>query len=43
MTKGGGTKIPDQGAQTPVMLALTDIHGKTGLGLRHEVRRYTRF
>ena len=30
MTRGGGTKTPDQGAQTPVMLALQDIGGKTG-------------
>lgn len=29
MTKGGGTKTPDQGAVTPVMLALGDIGGKT--------------
>ncbi|KAK5132823.1 hypothetical protein LTR08_008625 [Meristemomyces frigidus] len=30
MTRGGGAKTPDQGAQTPVMLALQDINGKTG-------------
>ncbi|PNS15797.1 hypothetical protein CAC42_4249 [Sphaceloma murrayae] len=30
MTKGKGTKTPDQGALTPVMLALHDIKGKTG-------------
>ncbi|KAK1068808.1 hypothetical protein LTR33_011052 [Friedmanniomyces endolithicus] len=30
MTKGGGAKTPDEGAQTPVMLALHDIGGKTG-------------
>jgi carbonyl reductase 1 len=30
MTRGGGAKTPDQGAQTPVMLALQDIGGKTG-------------
>ncbi|GAB1739155.1 hypothetical protein NU219Hw_g3906t2 [Hortaea werneckii] len=30
MTRGGGTKTPDEGAQTPVMLALHDIGGKTG-------------
>ncbi|KAK5118063.1 hypothetical protein LTR62_004109 [Meristemomyces frigidus] len=30
MTKGGGAKTPDQGAQTPVMLALHDIGGRTG-------------
>lgn len=31
MTKGGGTKTVDEGAQTPVMLALSDIGGQTGL------------
>ncbi|KAI8934729.1 hypothetical protein NX059_008419 [Plenodomus lindquistii] len=30
MTKGNGTKTPDEGAQTPVLLALQDIKGKTG-------------
>ncbi|KAG8626548.1 hypothetical protein KVT40_005493 [Elsinoe batatas] len=30
MTKGRGQKTPDQGALTPVMLALHDIKGKTG-------------
>ena len=30
MTKGNGTKTPDEGAQTPVMLALSDIKGVTG-------------
>jgi carbonyl reductase 1 len=30
MTKGNGTKTVDQGANTPVMLALEDIGGKTG-------------
>jgi len=30
MTRGGGAKTPDQGAQTPVMLALQDVGGKTG-------------
>ncbi|KAF1978093.1 carbonyl reductase [Bimuria novae-zelandiae CBS 107.79] len=30
MTKGKGTKTPDEGAQTPVMLALSDIKGATG-------------
>ena len=30
MTKGKGHKTPDQGAQTPVMLAIEDIDGKTG-------------
>ncbi|KAM0281438.1 hypothetical protein ACHAQH_003561 [Verticillium albo-atrum] len=30
MTKGKGTKTADQGAQTPVQLALEDIGGKSG-------------
>ncbi|KAK1563996.1 carbonyl reductase [Colletotrichum navitas] len=30
MTRGGGTKTPDQGAQTPVHLAIADIGGTTG-------------
>jgi carbonyl reductase 1 len=30
MTRGGGTKTPDQGAQTPVLLAIQDIGHKTG-------------
>ncbi|KAL5472314.1 hypothetical protein PMIN07_000989 [Paraphaeosphaeria minitans] len=30
MTKGNGTKSPDEGAQTPVLLALADIKGATG-------------
>jgi carbonyl reductase 1 len=30
MTKGNGTKTVDQGAKTPVLLALGDIEGKTG-------------
>lgn len=30
MTKGRGTKTPDEGAQTPVMLAIGDIGGQTG-------------
>lgn len=30
MARGGGVKTPDEGAQTPVMLALQDIGGKTG-------------
>ena len=30
MTKGGGVKSVDEGAQTPVMLALGDIGGRTG-------------
>ncbi|KAF1925422.1 carbonyl reductase [Didymella exigua CBS 183.55] len=30
MSKGNGTKTPDQGAQTPVLLAIQDIGGKTG-------------
>lgn len=36
MTRGGGAKAPDQGAQTPVMLALQDIGGKSGLFWQHE-------
>ena len=31
MTKQRGTKTPDQGAQTPVLLALQDIQGQSGL------------
>ncbi|MCJ1311330.1 hypothetical protein MMC25_005001 [Agyrium rufum] len=31
MTKGGGVKTPDQGAETPVLLALGDIGGQNGL------------
>lgn len=30
MTKGNGTKTPDEGAKTPVLLALGDIHGSNG-------------
>lgn len=30
MTKGNGTKTVDEGAKTPVLLALGDIEGKTG-------------
>ncbi|KAL6710791.1 hypothetical protein ACN47E_007848 [Coniothyrium glycines] len=30
MSKHNGTKTPDQGAQTPVLLALQDIEGQTG-------------
>ncbi|KAF2847705.1 carbonyl reductase [Plenodomus tracheiphilus IPT5] len=36
MTKGNGTKTPDEGAQTPVMLALQDIRGQTGAFWRSE-------
>lgn len=36
MTKGKGRKTPDDGAKTPVMLALTDIGGKTGEFWQHE-------
>ena len=36
MTKGRGRKNVDQGAQTPVMLALGDIGGKTGGFWQHE-------
>jgi len=31
MTKGNGTKTPDEGAKTPVMLALDDIGDRSGL------------
>ena len=31
MTRGGGSKTPDQGAQTPVMLALEDLNDRGGL------------
>jgi carbonyl reductase 1 len=30
MTKGKGTKTPDQGAQTPVLLAIGDIGNSSG-------------
>ncbi|KAL1605317.1 hypothetical protein SLS60_004865 [Paraconiothyrium brasiliense] len=36
MTKGNGTKSPDEGAQTPVLLALGDIKGATGGFWQHE-------
>ncbi|KAF2016976.1 carbonyl reductase [Aaosphaeria arxii CBS 175.79] len=39
MSKHNGTLTPDQGAQTPVMLALKDINGETGefwKDLKHE-------
>ena len=36
MTRGGGSKTPDEGAQTPVMLALGDIDGQTGLFWQNE-------
>ncbi|KAK4451200.1 carbonyl reductase [NADPH] 1 [Podospora aff. communis PSN243] len=36
MTKGKGHKTPDQGAQTPVMLAISDIGGKSGRFWREE-------
>jgi carbonyl reductase 1 len=36
MTKGKGTKTLDQGAQTPVLLALGDINGTTGEFWRDE-------
>lgn len=36
MTKGNGTKSPDEGAQTPVLLALADIKGTTGGFWQHE-------
>lgn len=37
MTKGGGMKTPDQGAMTPVLLALADLgKDKTGGFWQHE-------
>jgi len=36
MTKGKGHKTPDQGAQTPVMLAIGDIRGASGKFWRDE-------
>ena len=36
MTKGGGRKTVDEGAQTPVMLALHDIGNKSGEFWQHE-------
>lgn len=36
MTRGGGAKTPDEGAQTPVMLALGDFGDRTGLFWQHE-------
>jgi carbonyl reductase 1 len=36
MTKGNGTKTVDEGAQTPVMLAIHDIESKTGRFWQYE-------
>lgn len=36
MTRGGGNKTADEGAQTPVLLAIGDIQEQTGLFWRHE-------
>jgi carbonyl reductase 1 len=36
MTKGNGTRTPDEGAQTPVLLAIGDIKGQSGLFWRYE-------
>jgi len=36
MTKGGGYKTVDEGAMTPVLLALADLKGKTGSFWQHE-------
>jgi carbonyl reductase 1 len=36
MTKGRARKTPDEGAQTPVMLALQDLHGKKGEFWEHQ-------
>jgi carbonyl reductase 1 len=36
MTRGNGTKTPDDGAKTPVWLAIHDYGGKTGAFYRDE-------
>jgi carbonyl reductase 1 len=36
MTRGGGAKTPDQGAQTPVMLAIADLQGQSGFFWQEE-------
>lgn len=36
MSKGNGTKTPDEGAKTPVWLAIQDFGGKTGVFYRDE-------
>ncbi|KAF2005184.1 carbonyl reductase [Amniculicola lignicola CBS 123094] len=36
MSKGNGTKTPDEGAQTPVMLALRDLKGESGIFWKEE-------
>lgn len=36
MTRGNGTRTPDEGAHTPVMLAIGDIEGQSGLFWRYE-------
>lgn len=36
MSKGNGTKQPDEGAQTPVWMAIQDFGGKTGAFYRDE-------
>jgi carbonyl reductase 1 len=36
MTKGNGTKTPDEGAQTPVLLAIQDVKGRTGTFWQNE-------
>jgi carbonyl reductase 1 len=36
MSKGNGTKTPDEGAKTPVWLAIQDFGGKTGSFYRDE-------
>ncbi|KIX03175.1 uncharacterized protein Z518_06726 [Rhinocladiella mackenziei CBS 650.93] len=38
MTRGGGTMTPDEGAQTPVLLALGDIKGANGEFWQHKQR-----
>lgn len=36
MTRGGGAKTPDEGARTPVLLAVGDIKGANGQFWQHE-------
>lgn len=36
MTKGRGIKTPDEGAQTPVMLAIENLKGESGFFWRNE-------
>jgi carbonyl reductase 1 len=36
MTKGNGTRTPDEGAETPVWLSLGEVEGKNGGFYRYE-------